>query len=77
MDLNNKDLELINMVSGGDFRCFDEISKMSRDEIIDLTDSLGSLIGYDSTTNDIDALGLEADNVISKLLKMLEKRGEM
>lgn len=50
---------------------------MSRDEIIDLTDLLGGLIGYDKETDDIDELGRLADDAISTLLVLLEERGLM
>lgn len=77
MEFTNRDIELINSVSSDKFNCSSDINKLSKDEALDLTDLLGNLIGYDSIKKDIDALGLEADNVISKLLIMLEKRGEM
>lgn len=77
MKFNERDLELINRVSKNKFTTSEEINNMNKDDVLELTINLGSLIGYDSTIGDIDALGLEADNIISKLLIMLEKRGEM
>ena len=77
MKFNERDLELINRISRHKFTTSEEINSMDKDDVLKLTVDLGSLIGYDSTIGDIDALGLEADNIISKLLIMLEKRGEM
>ncbi len=75
--LTDRELEIVNSVSTTKFKTDKEIIALSKEKILDLTDLLGGLIGYDATIGDIDALGLEADNIISKLLIMLEKRGEM
>jgi hypothetical protein len=42
-----------------------------------LTSRLGSLIGYDEKIGDINDIEREVDDVISKLLVLLEKCGEM
>lgn len=76
MNLTARELELIRIASSKNYN-EKEIKSMSKKELLDLTDNLGSLIGYDPITEDIDAMGLEADNVISKILVFLEKRGEM
>ena len=71
------DLRLINEVYKQKTLTEQDIRQMSRDEIIDLTDLLGGLIGYDKETNDIDELGRLADDAISTLLVLLEERGLM
>ena len=65
MKLTERELELINSVS------------FTKEELFRLTDLLSDLIGYDSEVEDIDSIGLEADNIISKILIALEKRGEL
>jgi len=77
MILTEKDLAIINSVSERKFISIGEIIKLSKAEVLNLTDLLGGLIGYDSVKKDIDDIGIDADNVISKLLILLEKRGEM
>lgn len=77
MYFTDRDIELINMLQSNKNYSERDIVNMNRIQILDLTDSLGDLIGYDKISGDIDKLGLEADLVISKLLKLLEKRGEM
>ena len=67
MKLTERELELINSV------CW----KDTKEELFRLTDLLSDLIGYDSEVEDIDSIGLEADNIISKILIALEKRGEL
>ena len=78
--LNDSDLLLINKSLNGSM-AYEEISDieaLSKDEIMSLIENhISSLIGYDSRKGDIDALGEEADEVISKLLQFLAKRGEM
>lgn len=74
MNLNQLDLDVINLVSDVKFTCVNQIFSLSREQIINLTDLLGGLIGFDEDTNDIDNLGKLADAVISKLLIMLENR---
>lgn len=71
------DLRLINEVYTQKTLTEQDIRQMSRDEIIDLTDLLGGLIGYDKETDDIDELGRLADDAISTLLVLLEERGLM
>ncbi len=76
MNFTERDLQLINISSQKKYKA-NEIMSLDADTVFQLTIDLGSLIGYDANIDDIDALGLEADNVISKLLKMLEERGDM
>ena len=71
------DLRLINEVYKQKTLTEQDIRQMSRDEIIDLTDLLGGLIGYDKETDDIDELDRLADDAISTLLVLLEERGLM
>lgn len=71
------DLRLINEVYKQKTLPEQDIRQMSSDEIIDLTDLLGGLIGYDKETDDIDELGRLADDAISTLLVLLEERGLM
>ena len=77
MILSHRDLELINSVSKLKFNSIDDVTTLPKEDVLDIIELLGNLIGYDSEIDDIDAIGLEADNAISKLLLLLEKRGEM
>ncbi len=77
MTINDRDIELINMVQKDKKLKKEDVLLISKDEMINLTILLGELIGYDSNKDDIDTLGEEADRLISKLLKILELRGEM
>ena len=71
------DLRIINEVYTQKTLTEQDIRQMSRDEIIDLTDLLGGLIGYDKEIDDVDELGRLADDAISTLLVLLEERGLM
>ena len=77
MKLNNDDIELINLVQKENKYSIEEVLLLSREDILNLTDLLGGLIGYDNVTNDIDSFGRKADSTISKLLELLEQRNEM
>ncbi len=77
MYFTDRDIEIINMSQSNAHYSEKDIMSMNRNQILDLTDALGGLIGYDKVAGDIDRLGSEADGVISKLLQLLEKRGEM
>ena len=77
MILSEREIELINKVSKCNYKSSDSIAKLSKTEILKLTDLLGNLIGFDVVTGDLDDLGREADSIISKLLVLLERRGEM
>ena len=77
MKLTERELELINSVCWKDIQTSNEIDSFTKEELFRLTDLLSDLIGYDSEVEDIDSIGLEADNIISKILIALEKRGEL
>lgn len=77
MILSEREIELINKVSKSNYKSSDSITKLPKTEILNLTDLLGNLIGFDVVAGDIDDLGREADSIISKLLVLLERRGEM
>ena len=77
MRLTERELELINSVCWKDIQTSNEIDSFTKEELFRLTDLLSDLIGYDSEVEDIDSIGLEADNIISKILIALEKRGEL
>ena len=77
MKLTERELELINSVCWKDIQTSNEIDSFTKEELFRLTDLLSDLIGYDSEVEDIDSIGLEADNSISKILIALEKRGEL
>lgn len=62
------DLQLINQVYTSKVLTEQDVLRMSVDELWKLTILLGSLIGYDGKTGDIDSTGKKADDVISKVL---------
>ncbi len=55
---------------------FEDLSGYTKDEIWSIVDGLGDLIGYDPVKDDIDSLGLQADTMIEKLIRLLIRRGE-
>ena len=55
----------------------ENLDECSSKEIWNIIDRLTNLIGYDPLTDDIDALGKEADTIISKLLQFLTERGDI
>lgn len=77
MKLTERELELINSVCWKAIKTSNEIDLLSKEELLKLADLLSDLIGYNSEIDDIDNIGLEADNIISKILIALENRGEM
>lgn len=52
----------------------EEILSLSAEQIIELTDRLAGLIGYDKEKGDIDELGASADETISKLLNIFYEK---
>ena len=74
INLDERDLQLINQVYTDKVLTEQDILLMPDKEIIQLTYLLGGLIGYDKEIDDIDAVGKMADDTISKLLVILEKR---
>ncbi len=74
INLDERDLQLINQVYTDKVLTEQDILLMPDKEIIELTYLLGGLIGYDKEIDDIDAVGKMADDTISKLLVILEKR---
>jgi len=78
--LTDDDLKIINQSLNGSktFKSLDEVKSLSKVAIMTLIeDNLSALIGYDEKKGDIDELGEKADDIISKLLVFLRKRGEM
>ena len=74
INLDERDLQLINQVYTDKVLTEQDILLMPDKEIIELTYLLGGLIGYNKEIDDIDAVGKMADDTISKLLVILEKR---
>ena len=70
------DLLLINQVYTSKVLTEQDILLMSVDELWELTILLGSLIGYDRKTGDIDSTGKKADDVISKVLCVMYDKQE-
>lgn len=77
MKLNQSDLQVINKVSVGQYDSIDDVQNLNKKQILNMIDRLSELIGYDEAIDDIDELGKRADNVISKLLILLETRGDI
>ena len=77
MKLNQSDLQVINKVSVGQYDSIDDVQNLNKKQILNMIDRLSELIGYDEAIDDIDELGKRADNVISKLLILLETRGDL
>lgn len=78
--LNESDLLLINNILNGKktYNKIEDIENLTKKEILILIeDKLSKFIGYDMEKNDIDKLGEQVDEIISKLLQFLEKRGEL
>lgn len=77
MKLNQSDLQVINKVSVGQYDSIDDVQNLNKEKILNMIDRLSELIGYDEAIDDIDEMGKRADNVISKLLILLETRGDI
>ena len=77
MKLNQSDLQVINKVSVGQYDSIDDVQNLNKKQILNMIDRLSELIGYDEAIDDIDEVGKRADKVISKLLILLESRGDM
>ncbi len=80
MKLSEKELlfikSIINEFSLGiDFSDYEKLNKEDVLKVINF--GLSRYIGYDYKSEDIDEVGKLADDIISKLLIMLEQRGEM
>ena len=78
--LNEDDLKIINLSldESRAFKTINDVELLSKNDIMNLIEkNLSGLIGYDKDKGDIDDLGEKADNVISKLLILLRKRGDM
>ena len=78
--MNSDDLDIINLSLKEltKFKTVKDIEALPKSAIMSLIeDHLTNLIGFDKEKKDIDDLGEKADDVISKLLTLLEKRGEM
>ena len=77
MKLNQSDLQIINKVSARKYDSIYDVQNLNKEKILNMIDRLSELIGYDVGTDDIDEFGKRVDNVISKLLILLEKRGDI
>lgn len=77
MKLNQSDLQIINKVSARKYDSIYDVLNLNKEKILNIIDRLSELIGYDVGTDDIDEFGKRVDNVISKLLILLEKRGDI
>lgn len=77
MKLNQSDLQFINKVSARKYDSIDDVQNLNKEKILNMIDRLSELIGYDEAIDDIDEVGKRADKVISKLLILLETRGDM
>ena len=78
--LNKSDLLLINNILNEKktYNKIEDIEKLRKKEILILIeDKLSKFIGYDMEKKDIDKLGEQVDEIISKLLQFLEKRGDL
>ena len=70
-------MQVINKVSVGQYDSIDDVQNLNKEKILNMIDRLSELIGYDEAIDDIDEMGKRADNVISKLLILLETRGDI
>ena len=77
MKLNQSDLQIINKISARKYDSIYDVQNLNKEKILNMIDRLSELIGYDVGTDDIDEFGKRVDNVISKLLILLEKRGDV
>ena len=77
MKLNQSDLQIINKVSTRKYDSIYDVQNLNKEKILNMIDRLSELIGYDEAIDDIDEVGKRADKVISKLLILLESRGDM
>ena len=77
MKLNQSDLQIINKVSARKYDSIYDVQNLNKEKIFNMIDRLSELIGYDEAIDDIDEVGKRADKVISKLLILLESRGDM
>ena len=77
MKLNQSDLQIINKISARKYDSIYDVQNLNKEKILNMIDRLSELIGYDEAIDDIDEVGKRADKVISKLLILLESRGDM
>ena len=77
MKLDQGDMQIICKVSVEKYEDIDDVLNLNKEKILNIIDRLSELIGYDVGTDDIDEFGKRVDNVISKLLILLEKRGDV
>ena len=77
MKLDQGDMQIICKVSVEKYEDIDDVLNLNKEKILNIIDRLSELIGYDVGTDDIDEFDKRVDNVISKLLILLENRGDI